>query len=139
MNRCCPIWKKPATHDPRFTFRPFYALEVEGRYQLLNDNLSDLTHLAYLHRTSIGVDENASTPEEREETEHVLRSRRLLKNVPLFALARDRFGYEGPVDRLTGMDLHLPGFRRPRRNLDPAGSPGRAVARPCASAACITP
>lgn len=105
-----PNLEETGFHDPRFTFRPFYALEVEGRYQLLNDNLSDLTHLAYLHRTSIGVDENASTPEEREETEHVLRSRRLLKNVPLFALARDRFGYEGPVDRLTGMDFHLPGF-----------------------------
>jgi vanillate O-demethylase monooxygenase subunit len=97
-------------NDPRFTFRPFFSMEIEGRYQLLNDNLSDLTHLAYLHKSSIGVEANASVLEEREETERVLRSRRRLENVPLFELARGRYNYDGSVDRLTGMDFYLPGF-----------------------------
>jgi len=55
-------------HDPRFRFQPYYTHEIAGRYQLLNDNLLDLTPLAVLHRSSIGVAENASIPEEREET-----------------------------------------------------------------------
>ena len=37
------------------TARPFYVQEVQGRYQLLNDNLLDLSHLAFLHASSIGT------------------------------------------------------------------------------------
>ncbi len=95
---------------PDFRFRPFYVLEVAGRYQLLNDNLSDLTHLAYLHSSSIGTDANASVPEEREETDRVLRSRRVMRAVPIPPMGAGRHGYDGPVDRITGMDFHLPGF-----------------------------
>jgi phenylpropionate dioxygenase-like ring-hydroxylating dioxygenase large terminal subunit len=71
--------------DPEFRFQPFYSLEVQGRYQLLNDNLLDLTHLAFLHGTSIGVAGNAEAPEEREELAHVLKSRRNMRNVPIMA------------------------------------------------------
>ncbi len=96
--------------NPDFRFKPFYALEVEGRYQLLNDNLLDLTHLAYLHSTSIGVEDNASTPEEREESEKVFKSRRYMKNVPITPSQEGQFDYEGPVDRIAGMDFYFPGF-----------------------------
>lgn len=97
-------------NEPGFRFEPFYAVEVEGRYQLLNDNLLDLTHLAFLHGTSIGVEGNASAPEEREEFEHVMKSRRYMKNVPMATSQQGRFGYDGPVDRVSGMDFYLPGF-----------------------------
>ncbi len=96
--------------DPSFRFKPFYALEVEGRYQLLNDNLLDLTHLAYLHGTSIGVDDNASTPEQREERENVFKSRRYMKNAPIPPSQQGQYGYDGPVDRVAGMDFYFPGF-----------------------------
>jgi vanillate O-demethylase monooxygenase subunit len=96
--------------NPEFRFQPFYSLEVAGRYQLLNDNLLDLTHLAYLHGTSIGVEENASAPEEREEFEHLLKSRRYMKGVPIMPSHRGQLGYDGPVDRVAGMDFYLPGF-----------------------------
>jgi len=95
---------------PDFRFQPFYALEVEGRYQLLNDNLLDLTHLAYLHGTSIGVEGNASATEKREETERVMKSRRFMEAVPIMASQAGQFDYDGPVDRLAGMDFYLPGF-----------------------------
>ena len=85
-------------------------MSVAGRYQLLNDNLLDLTHLAYLHRTSIGVEANASTPEQREETDRVIRSRRFMTDVPQAEVLRSRIDYDGPVDRTTGMDFYLPGF-----------------------------
>jgi len=97
-------------NNPDFRFEPFYVVEVEGRYQLLNDNLLDLTHLAYLHGTSIGVEANATTPEQREEFDHVLKSRRHMKKVPMMATQAGRFGYHGPVDRISGMDFYLPGF-----------------------------
>ena len=100
----------PDKADPAFRFGPFYALEVEDRYQLLNDNLLDLTHLAYLHGSSIGVEGNASAPEQREEFDNLLKSRREMKNVPMMGSHEGRFDYDGPVDRLSGMDFYLSGF-----------------------------
>jgi len=97
-------------NNPDFRFQPFYSLEVEGRYQLLNDNLLDLTHLAYLHGSSIGVEGNASTPEIREEFDHVLKSRRYMKDVPMAPAQKAGHNYDGPVDRIAGMDFYLPGF-----------------------------
>ena len=96
--------------DPDFRFEPFYAVEVEGRYQLLNDNLLDLSHLAFLHGSSIGTVENASVPEEREERPGLLKSRRMMRNVPMIGEFQSRYDYKGPVDRLAGMDFYLPGF-----------------------------
>lgn len=105
-----PNLEEAGYREPGFRYRPFYFLEIAGRYQLLNDNLLDLTHLAYLHRTSIGVEANASTPEQREETDRVLRSRRVMKGVSQADFLRGRIGYDGPVDRTTSMDFYLPGF-----------------------------
>jgi vanillate O-demethylase monooxygenase subunit len=87
-----------------------FSFEVNGRYQLLNDNLLDLTHLAFLHGTSIGTRENASTPEALSQEPGIFRSRRYIRNgPPTPALAR-RIGMDGRVDQIVGMDFYLPGF-----------------------------
>jgi vanillate O-demethylase monooxygenase subunit len=113
-------------NEPGFRFEPFYSLVVDGRYQLLNDNLLDLTHLAYLHGTSIGVPGNASAPEEREEDDRVLRSRRWMRGVPIMAAQAGRFDYDGPVDRIAGMDFYLPGFHAGIDEMSiPAAHPSR--------------
>jgi phenylpropionate dioxygenase-like ring-hydroxylating dioxygenase large terminal subunit len=96
--------------DKSFGCRPFFQVEIEGRYQLMNDNLLDLTHLAYLHANSIGNEGNASAPEEKEERENFMRSRRYLKNVPIMPAQQDAWDYKGMVNRLAGMDYYLPGF-----------------------------
>jgi len=66
--------------DPDFHAKPFYYHHVNGRYQLLNDNLLDLTHIGYLHGTSIGTVENASTPEELTRAPRFFGSRRVIRN-----------------------------------------------------------
>lgn len=43
---------------------PMFHFEVKGRYQFLHDNLLDLSHLAYLHGTSIGTEAIATTRDE---------------------------------------------------------------------------
>lgn len=96
--------------NPDFRFQPFYSLEVDGRYQLLNDNLLDLTHLAFLHGSSIGNEENASEPEVREELENCFKSRRYMKDVAIMPSQRGQFDYDGPVNRVAGMDYYFPGF-----------------------------
>ena len=87
----------------------FYSMHVNGRYQLLNDNLLDLTHLGYLHGTSIGTHADAATPEVRDLNERRLSSRRYMNNTPLPPI-HDRSQYDGPVDRISGMDFYFPGF-----------------------------
>jgi phenylpropionate dioxygenase-like ring-hydroxylating dioxygenase large terminal subunit len=89
---------------------PCYSIHVEGRYQLLNDNLLDLTHLGYLHATSIGTPDDAATPEQREVTDRKISSRRFMYDTPQPPYMRDRQKFEGLVDRISGMDFHLPGF-----------------------------
>lgn len=95
---------------PDFRFRPFYSLEVEGRYQLLNDNLLDLTHLAFLHGSSIGVESLATVEEVRQELPGVLKSSRTMPGTPLMNAQKGMLGYDGPVDRAAGMNFYLPGF-----------------------------
>lgn len=89
---------------------PCYSLYVEGRYQLLNDNLLDLTHLGYLHRTSIGTEDDAATPEKREVTERKISSRRFMSDTEQPPFLAEMKRYSGNVDRVSGMDFHLPGF-----------------------------
>lgn len=93
-----------------FYCKPFYVEHVEGRYQLLNDNLLDLTHLAYLHGTSIGSLDDAATPEERDVDERRISSRRTMVNTPKPPVAEGRFHFDGAIDRVSGMDFYFPGF-----------------------------
>jgi phenylpropionate dioxygenase-like ring-hydroxylating dioxygenase large terminal subunit len=90
--------------------KPFYAHHVEGRYQLLNDNLLDLTHLGYLHSSSIGTPDDAATTEERDVSDRRISSRRTMRNTPAPPVSQHRFKFDGPVDRVSGMDFFFPGF-----------------------------
>ena len=96
--------------SPDFYARPFYSLSVRGRYQLLNDNLLDLSHLGYLHGSTIGTQDDAATPEVRDQSARRLRSRRHMINTQITPSVRERTGFDGPVDRLSGMDFWFPGF-----------------------------
>jgi len=91
--------------------RPLYREHVKGRYQLLNDNLLDLTHLAYLHSSSIGTEDNASVPEELTREPGVLRSRRYIRDAPPPPVVQTFHGDDiERIDRVVGMDFYLPGF-----------------------------
>lgn len=93
-----------------FVYKPFKTMLVKGRYQLLNDNLLDLSHLGFLHATSIGTEDNASAPEERTQGDRFIRSQRWLKNADCPPLMGQIANYQGSVDRLSGMTFHAPGF-----------------------------
>lgn len=93
-----------------FYARTFYSQHVGGRYQLLNDNLLDLTHLGYLHGSSIGTEDDAATPEIRDQNSRRLSSRRDMRNTTITPLTRERTGFTGAVDRISGMDFFFPGF-----------------------------
>jgi phenylpropionate dioxygenase-like ring-hydroxylating dioxygenase large terminal subunit len=83
---------------------------VPGRYMLMHDNLFDLTHFAYLHRTSIGSGDFAGTPEVTEAGPGWLSTRFDFKGIACPAFFADIFGYHGPVDRAFGMKFFMPGL-----------------------------
>lgn len=105
-----PTMEEIRMEEPGFHYAPFYFHEIAARYQILNDNLLDLSHLAFLHASTIGQVANATTPEQREETPRRLTSWREMKNVPRAPVALSGTDYTGPVDRLSRMDFFFPGF-----------------------------
>ncbi|MEO0030530.1 MAG: hypothetical protein RIS94_288 [Pseudomonadota bacterium] len=93
-----------------YIYKPFRTMLVKGRYQLLNDNLLDLTHLGFLHAGSIGTEDNASTPEERTVSERTIRSSRTMQDAECPPLMGKAGNYTGKVDRISGMTFFAPGF-----------------------------
>ncbi|MFM1814397.1 MAG: hypothetical protein RLZ98_1092 [Pseudomonadota bacterium] len=75
-------------------------LHVKCNYQYLVDNLLDLTHVAYVHRNTIGADPaEATTPTKTERTEDGVKVGRWMLDVkppPLFVKAG---GFNTNVDR----------------------------------------
>ena len=81
---------------------------VPGRYHLMHDNLLDLSHLAFLHKTTIASAGVAEAQEERADGPDWTRSTRRMNGVdcpPFFSAA---FGYHGAVDRRFGLTFYLP-------------------------------
>ena len=111
------------------TGHPLIFHEVACRYQLLNDNLFDLSHLAFLHGSSIGTRENASTPEELTKRPGFVSSIRRIRDAPCPPLQHRTNAYPtDTLDRAMGMASYLPGFhagtteiRYPQGHPDAAG------------------
>lgn len=96
--------------DPSMSFRPLGMHRVEARYQLINDNLLDLSHLGFLHGNTIGTPENTSAPEEVRRSDNLLETRRMIRNCAAPPVLAER-GYDiDRIDRDTGGSFYLPGF-----------------------------
>jgi phenylpropionate dioxygenase-like ring-hydroxylating dioxygenase large terminal subunit len=52
------VMSNPEHHDPAWSWRS-YTMNVKANWQLLVDNILDLTHVAYIHRKTIGGNPNA--------------------------------------------------------------------------------
>lgn len=94
--------------DPDFTILGGSYHAVPGRYMLMHDNLFDLTHFAYLHKTSIGSGDFSSVEEQRENGDDWISSRRVFPDIDCPPFYADLFDYYGKIDREFGMKLYLP-------------------------------
>jgi phenylpropionate dioxygenase-like ring-hydroxylating dioxygenase large terminal subunit len=94
--------------DPAWRITPGY-LHLKANYQLLTDNLLDLTHVSYLHkRTLAGDPREATTPQETELLPNGVRAGRWMlgfKPPPLFAIAGN---FSEDVDRWQFSTWHPP-------------------------------
>src|SRR5690606_16824905 len=80
---------------------------INAPYQLLYDNLLDLTHVGYVHRHTIGGDPDSHSNAEmkttpRENGVHVMRWLRNSTPPPTYVKA---YGFKGKVDRWIEIDF----------------------------------
>lgn len=99
--------------------------KIEASFELLVDNLLDLSHETYLHNGSIGTPEVATTPIEVESDEEngVVRVFRHMNAVECPPFYSRTTGLTGKVDRWQDIDYSPPGFYLLHARIAPVGQP----------------
>jgi vanillate O-demethylase monooxygenase subunit len=95
---------------------------VNANYQLVVDNLLDLTHLAIVHKTTLAGPGLLENPLQVTVEGDVVRGLRTMPNVdpaPIFRVIRD---FPGRIDRRQSYSFHLPSHVFIRVGAVPAGS-----------------
>ena len=97
-------------------------LYVKGNYQLLIDNILDLTHVVFVHKTTLAGGGVTETPLEVEIKDDLVRGRRLMRNVdtaPIYKAARN---LHGKIDRWQYLEFRPPIYARITLGAREAGS-----------------
>jgi len=98
------------THDhPEWRISMIDRLDVDGDYRLLADNLLDPSHVAFLHKTTLGSDV-AEIPHETEVFDEGVRVTRWTINKPAAPIFTRLHSFNGNVDRWQIMTFRLPNF-----------------------------
>jgi vanillate O-demethylase monooxygenase subunit len=97
-------------------------LYVRANYQLLIDNILDLTHVVYVHKTTLAGGGVAETPLQVEVDGDVVRAQRLMHNVdtaPIYKAARN---LHGKIDRWQFLEFRPAIYARITLGAREAGS-----------------
>ena len=95
------------TEHPEWAFSKPDPIHVQCNYQLISDNVLDVTHLAYVHASSIGASSITEFPATTEREERLVRLTRWIIDRPPPPLYRDAGGFKGNVDRWQIVE-HVP-------------------------------
>lgn len=102
------IAQSKALDDPAWSLKTGH-IDYEANYELINDNLLDLTHLTYVHAGSFGADEAWSRNRPKIETLHNgVRSSRWIVNSPPIPPLGKAAEHER-IDMWTTYDFIIPG------------------------------
>ena len=99
--------------DPAWRFKG-ERLELEGNYLLLVDNLLDLTHLQFVHATTLGTAAISANPIKTEREDNLVRVTRWIMDSPAppFFRKAGGFGADEHVDRWQIIEYTSPAFVR---------------------------
>lgn len=92
---------------PDWTFTRPDRVHVKCNYQLVSDNVLDVTHLAFVHASSIGAASITEFPGSVEREERLVRFTRWIRDRPPPPLYRKAGGFAGNVDRWQIVE-HVP-------------------------------
>lgn len=115
------IAQSKALDDPEWVLKTG-EIDYEANYELINDNLLDLTHLAYVHANSFGADEAWSRSRPKVETlRNGVRSSRWIINTPPIPPI-GKAAEHARVDMWTSYDFIIPGTFLLYTAICPAGT-----------------
>ena len=95
---------------PQWAFTQPEQIHVKCNYQLVSDNVLDVTHLAYVHASSIGASSITEYPATVEREERLVRLTRWIRDRPPPPLYRKAGGFAGNVDRWQIVEHRPPCF-----------------------------
>ena len=117
--------------EPGWLAVPALTNHLKARAQLLHENLTDISHLSYLHPGTIGTDSVAATQVEITERDGFLRGLRMIRNEKLTGFFKDALGTEGPLDREVLIDFYPPNLHVAREKFIEPGGAAIAQYRVC--------
>jgi phenylpropionate dioxygenase-like ring-hydroxylating dioxygenase large terminal subunit len=98
------------------------TIHVKGNYQLLLDNILDLTHVVFVHKTTLAGGGVTDTPLEVEVDGDVVRAQRLMRNVDTAPIYKAAKGLHGKIDRWQFLEFRPPIYVRVTLGARAAGS-----------------
>jgi phenylpropionate dioxygenase-like ring-hydroxylating dioxygenase large terminal subunit len=98
------------------------TLYVKGNYQLLIDNILDLTHVVFVHKTTLAGGGVAETPLEVEVRGDLVRAQRLMRDVDTAPIYRAARNLHGKIDRWQFLEFRPPIYARITLGAREAGS-----------------
>lgn len=103
-----PDHRELGLEDPAYAANGGVYYTVPGHYALMHDNLLDLSHLGYLHQSTIASGGIAEAVEVRDEGPGWLRSARNMPDVTCPPIFAQFLNHSANVDRAFGMKWHMP-------------------------------
>lgn len=100
-----PDWRW--TESPEWAFSRPERVRLQCNYQLISDNVLDVTHLAYVHGSSIGATSITEFPAKVERAERLVRLTRWIRDRPPPPLYKKAGAFPGNVDRWQIVE-HVP-------------------------------
>lgn len=97
-------------------------MHLDCHYQLLADNLMDLSHEAYVHRGTIGTDAVSETPATAERAGETVTVERIMPECPSPPFYQKLKGYDGLIDRMHRIIFRPPATIVIESKSTPAGT-----------------
>jgi phenylpropionate dioxygenase-like ring-hydroxylating dioxygenase large terminal subunit len=110
--------------DPAWGYNRGAPIDVACNYQLVNDNLLDPSHVAWVHASTFGESTTRDTPIETNASETGVVVSRWMLDCPPAPFYQQVITFDGNCDRLQHYEVRYPSHALIRAVFTPAGTGG---------------